>query len=145
MNLPFKYGVFIILIIFFNYCCNLNSYSKASCDKTDFHDNNNLNDTGKVIFVDRVVFDTTANRFFGHIIDSLTRKPVAKAYVLITKDSKEFIVSTNVKGEFTFFKNGFSGKWQMLIRDATHRCLWVNNINIQGGLSITVKLSSFLN
>jgi hypothetical protein len=113
------------------------------CDKTDFHDNNNLNDSGKVIFENRVVFDTTANELSGHLIDSVTGKPIAKAWVLITKDSKEYIDSTNDKGEFTFFKDGFSGRWQMIIKDGTHRCLQINNIDIGGGLDITVKLSPY--
>ena len=102
------------------------------------------NDTGKVVFEDRVAFDTTANRLSGQITDSATGKPIVKAWVLISQDSNEFIDTTNDNGEFAFFKDGFSGNsWQMLIREKSHRCLQINNIAIGGGLRIKIKLSDY--
>jgi hypothetical protein len=143
MNPPRKYRLCLFYVVVFNYCCNVTSYSQANCERTDFHDNNNLNDTTKVIFKNRVVFDTTANRLSGRIMDNVAGIPIPKAWVLITKDSQKFIDSTNDKGEFTFFKDGFSGKWQMLIRDRAHRCLQINDINIGGGLDMIIKLSPY--
>jgi hypothetical protein len=143
MNPRLKYALCLFTMIVFNYCCDMNFYSKANCDKTEFHDNNNLNDTGKVVFENRVVFDTTANRLSGNIIDSITGKAISKAWVSISKGSQEFLDSTNDRGKFTFFKDGFSGKWQMLIRDGVHRCLQIDNLNIEGGLEVTIKLAPY--
>src|SRR5580693_3775638 len=100
MDPRLKYGLCWSTIIVINYCCNMNFYSKANCDKTEFHDSNKLNDTGKLVFENRVVFDTTANRLSGQIIDSITGSPISKAWVLITKGSQKFLDSTNDRGEF---------------------------------------------
>ena len=144
MKSLFKYKIYILSMLIIGNSCNENSYSEAICDRTEFHENNKLNDTCRLVFEDRVVFDTTANRLSGEIIDSASGNPIPKVYILVTQSSKELLDSSDENGKFTFFKNNFSGNWQMLIRDKDHRCLQIGNIHIGGGLQIRIRLSDRL-
>jgi len=137
--------VLLIMIIVCNYSCIEIGYSKAPCDITYFHDDNKQNDTSKVIFVQRMVFDTTANRLSGIVVDSLSNKPISGAKVYITDESKHYTDSTDINGNFSFFKNGLSGQWRMTIFDLHHKCLDIENINVlEGGLIIRIKLHEWL-
>ncbi len=127
-----------------NYSCGLIGYSKSPCEDIHFYDDNKRNDTSKVMFINRVVFDTTANMLHGIIVDSLTNKPIAGAKIYLIQNSKHYSDSSDVNGYFSFFKNSFDGYWQMMIQCRSYRCLLIKNINIHGGLEVTVKLHEWL-
>src|SRR5579862_192858 len=95
-----KYQLFLFLsvVTIYNYSCNVIGYSKAPCDMAYFYDDNNKNDTGKIIFINRVVFDTTANRLNGVIVDSSSNEPLSDARVYISDGSQNYIDTTDVNG-----------------------------------------------
>ena len=135
--------LFVIgMIVFFS--CNGIGYSKSSCDEIYFHDDNKKNDTNKLIVEDRAVFDTTANMLRGIIVDSLSNEPVIGAKVYIWNGSKKYIDSTDANGNFQFFKDNFSGIWQMMVYHSKLQCLEIKNIDIGGRLSIRIKLHKWL-
>jgi len=135
-----KAQILIVSITIAFFSCKEVGYSKASCDQAFFHDDNKQNDTNKIIMENRAAFDTTANMLRGIIIDSSSNKPIVGARVYMWNDSKHFSDSTDVNGVFQFFKDNFSGIWQMNIFDPAHQCLIIRNINIGGMLTLKIKL-----
>jgi hypothetical protein len=109
-------SLFLLIVIVFLSCKEL-GYSKALCDETFLHEDNKQNDTSKVILEQRTVFDTTTNMLRGVIIDKLTNTPIIGARVYIWNGYKNFSILSDVNGNFQFFKDDFSGIWQMSIFD----------------------------
>ena len=138
-----KYQITVMLILIAA-CHSRVKYSSTSCDRIGFHDDNKRNDTTKVLFKDRVVFDTTANRISGVVIDSNTNMPIEGAKIYLHNRSMNFADTTDIDGNFSVFRDNFSGKWQMMIHDLNHKCLQLENIEINGGLTISVKLQVWL-
>ena len=140
MHKEYAFAILLTIAILSYYSCSQIYYSKASCDTIYFFEDNTKNDTGKLTFEGRVVFDTSANRIAGSIVDSNSNTAIAGAKVYITNGNINYQDSTDNNGNFSFFKNDFNGIWQMSIYDYHHICLQIKNIDVHGGLTIKIKL-----
>lgn len=97
-------------------------------------------DTTAVVFLGRVVFDTTASRVAGRVLDRNTYLPIENAAVILRQGNREFRDTTDTDGNFAVFKDGFEGVWRMNVAHREYTCLQIDSVSIGGGQTLRIKL-----
>lgn len=129
-------GIYIILCLLILEACTSNDLtSDPECEQI-LYSQHSLSFT----IVDQVVFDTSANLFHATVSDFTTSGPIQGAQLHFEQSQLTKEVSTDQRGETQIFENGFSGTWQLLVTHPDYRCLIVNDVEIEGGQNVIIKL-----
>ena len=131
-NFLLKYIFSFVWVMILNSCSEnnsaINKIQFPNCDTTSFHLDNNQNDTSKMILIQSVAFDTTANLLHISVFDKTDKQPVLGAKILLEQNEMKVLDSTSNTGEFEIFKNNFSGSWKLKITATKYHCLQINNV-----------------
>jgi hypothetical protein len=100
----------------------------------------NQHDESKVVFNGAVVFDTTANRVNGKVLDRSSSSPLANAIILLKQDNRTYADTTDSDGIFSVFEDDFTGTWSMSATHSQYNCLIIDSIMVGGGQDLTLKL-----
>jgi hypothetical protein len=139
--MPIKISVLALLVFCYS-CAAQKSSPSIDCDKVNFSSDNIKNDTNKIIFINAVVFDTSACMMHGYLIDRNSFLPISNASIFLKGKANEFKAKTNGSGEFEIFENDLCNKevWELNITHPDYVCSRINYSQLNGGVYFKVKL-----